>query len=320
MSSYNQQQCWTPNMTGYNQQPKSNTWNSDFKKNGMQHHHNHHDCGHHHHQHHNHVHHHHTSECQPNSPFKKMRNLSNENGKMQRHVSDFQQSHFIDLSQNQISVQSQSKLGKLMEESNENYHNQNSYSASASTNDNSNSDVEIIEDDYAKWINNIPSLHHSKSTFVPHQTTSDYNQQPFQLAKMQSAYSNLNNDNFDDVSSFTGEATRSTQKKRFVNREERFEFNQKIEKMKKTEMCRNIIMYQHCKYGDSCSYAHNMDELVPKQHLPSNYKTKLCSQYQEQGYCMYGQRCQFLHSIYDLSDKSNINYKRGLAEEARLTW
>lgn len=90
--------------------------------------------------------------------------------------------------------------------------------------------------------------------------------------------------------------------------------------MKKTEMCRNIIMYQHCKYGDACSYAHNMDELVPKQHLPSNYKTKLCSQYHDDGYCMYGQRCQFLHSIYDLSDKSKLSYKRGLAEEARLTW
>jgi len=89
--------------------------------------------------------------------------------------------------------------------------------------------------------------------------------------------------------------------------------------MKKTEMCRNIIMYQNCKYGDSCSYAHNVDELVAKTHLPSNYKTKLCSQYQEQGYCMYGQRCQFLHSIYDLRDKAKLSYKRGLAEEARLT-
>lgn len=89
--------------------------------------------------------------------------------------------------------------------------------------------------------------------------------------------------------------------------------------MKKTEMCRNIIMYQHCKYGDSCSYAHNMSELVPKSHLPSNYKTKLCSQYQNEGYCMYGHRCQFLHSTYDLSDKTNLSYRRGLAEEARLT-
>lgn len=79
-------------------------------------------------------------------------------------------------------------------------------------------------------------------------------------------------------------------------------------------------MYQYCKYGDSCSYAHSQNELVPKSHLPSNYKTKLCTQYQEQGYCLYGQRCQFLHSIYDLSQKDKIGYSRGLAEEARLTW
>lgn len=85
-------------------------------------------------------------------------------------------------------------------------------------------------------------------------------------------------DRSDDVStfSFSAEATRP-QKKRFSNKEERFEFNQKIEKMKKTEMCRNILMYQNCKYGDACSYAHNYDELVPKTHLPSNYKTKMCS-------------------------------------------
>lgn len=147
---------------------------------------------------------------------------------------------------------------------------------------------------------------------------------PYQLSKVQSSFGTHNHTHScfeiaDDASSFTAEATRQSLKKKFVNKEERFEFNQKIEKMKKTEMCRNIVMYGHCKYGDSCSYAHNNDELVPKSHLPSNYKTKLCSQYQEQGYCMYGQRCQFLHSIYDLSDKKNLSYKRGLAEEARLT-
>lgn len=122
------------------------------------------------------------------------------------------------------------------------------------------------------------------------QTTSDFSphQQKNPLSKVHSSFSAfINNlpDNIDDISSFTGEATRASQKKKFVNREERFEFNQKIEKMKKTEMCRNIIMYHHCKYGDSCSYAHSRDELVPKQHLPSNYKTKMCQQYHEEGYC-----------------------------------
>lgn len=122
-----------------------------------------------------------TSTYPAQGSFKKMRNLSNENGKLQRHVSDFeanclqsQQSHFINFSQNQISGQ------KVTDDSNEAYYNQNSYSATASTNDNSNSDVEIIEDDYAKSLQNIPTgLIHSRSTIVPHQTSSDYNQQPF---------------------------------------------------------------------------------------------------------------------------------------------
>lgn len=89
--------------------------------------------------------------------------------------------------------------------------------------------------------------------------------------------------------------------------------------MKKTEMCRNMTMYNSCKYGDACSYAHSQEELVPKSHLPSNYKTKICTQFHEEGACMYGQRCQFLHSVYDLTEKDKIGYARGLAEEARLT-
>jgi len=50
-----------------------------------------------------------------------------------------------------------------------------SASSKASTNDNSNcnSDVEIIEDDYAKSIQALPGLMHSKSELVNHQTTSD---------------------------------------------------------------------------------------------------------------------------------------------------
>lgn len=65
----------------------------------------------------------------------------------------------------------------------------------------------------------------------------------------------------------------------------------KIQKMKKTEMCRNMVANGYCKYGQDCSYAHNNDELMAKTHLPSNYKTKLCTQYQDQGYCLYGERC-----------------------------
>jgi len=287
---------------------------------------------------------------------KKIRNLSNSDTKMQRFASDHftmygnngKQAHGKQFGQNQISVQNQSKapFNQFQKTNDSNnfadWQQASTLSSKCSTNDASNSDVEIIDDDYAKTLQPVPALfQQSKSTY---QTTSDaiqngnlIQQQPYQLSKVYSSYAsskchhnhnhhhcghhlNCSSNDSDELNNFAGEATRSSQKKRFVNREERFEFNQKIEKMKKTEMCRNIVMYHHCKYGDSCSYAHTMDELVPKQHLPSNYKTKFCTQYMEEGHCMYGQRCQFLHSIYDLSDKTNLSYKKGLAEEARLTW
>lgn len=89
--------------------------------------------------------------------------------------------------------------------------------------------------------------------------------------------------------------------------------------MKKTEMCRNIVNGGHCKYGAACSYAHHESELVTKTHVPSNYMTKICSQFHDPEVmcCIYAERCQFLHSQYDLREK--LNYRKGLAEEARLT-
>ena len=86
----------------------------------------------------------------------------------------------------------------------------------------------------------------------------------------------------------------------------------------KTIMCRNMVTHGHCKFGDECSYAHHESELVQKREMPSNYKTKLCTQFHETGFCLYGDKCQFLHSTYDLREK--LDYKRGLPEEARLTW
>ena len=113
-----------------------------------------------------------------------------------------------------------------------------SSSSKASTNDNSNSncssDVEIIEDDYAKSLQSIAPLSHAKSTIITNQTTIDHQRLPFGLQKLHSTYStskhhhhhNCDHDHFDDCSStFTGEATRSTMKRKFVNKEERFEFN-----------------------------------------------------------------------------------------------
>lgn len=139
------------------------------------------------------------SDSQTRVSFKKLRNLSNEDNKLQRHVSDFQAhgqqanlTHSKDFSQTQISVQNNQlkngcftiNLGKDEESNGKGFlhHKISSASSKASTNDNSNcnSDVEIIEDDYAKSISSLPGLMHSKSELVSHQTTSDSMvQQPF---------------------------------------------------------------------------------------------------------------------------------------------
>ena len=63
------------------------------------------------------------------------------------------------------------------------------------------------------------------------------------------------------------EATRKKQKKLFANVEERQEFNQTVEMKRKTEMCKNIIHFGECKFGNNCSYAHTKEELLKKKHV-----------------------------------------------------
>jgi hypothetical protein len=72
------------------------------------------------------------------------------------------------------------------------------------------------------------------------------------------------------------EATRKKIKKAFANDQERQEFNSNVEKKKKTEMCKNMVHFGECKFGDNCSFAHSVTELQKKKHVPSNYMTKLC--------------------------------------------
>lgn len=138
------------------------------------------------------------SDSQPFVSSKKLRNLSNENNKMQNNASGFkglrgqvQQSQNNDFSQNQISDQS-TKNGNFLinlpkdyldnvqgdvdpfELSGKSLASTVASSVQDNSNSNCNSDVEIIEDDYAKTLQPMtPSLIHSKSTTVnPNQTTS----------------------------------------------------------------------------------------------------------------------------------------------------
>ena len=54
-------------------------------------------------------------------------------------------------------------------------------------------------------------------------------------------------------------------------------FRENYEKKKKTELCKNFEMFGHCKFGNTCSFAHGSHQLAMKTHLPSNFKTKMCT-------------------------------------------
>ena len=82
----------------------------------------------------------------------------------------------------------------------------------------------------------------------------------------------------------------------------------------KTEMCHYWEMYGKCKYGNTCAFAHGIDELN-KRKMSSNYKTKPCKQFFEIGYCTYGIRCQFSHKLSkEIEEENKISYMKILKE------
>ena len=65
----------------------------------------------------------------------------------------------------------------------------------------------------------------------------------------------------------------------------------------KTELCKYYEINGYCKYGDSCAYAHGVENLRSKVTNTTYYRTKKCVQFFENGYCPYGNRCQFAHQL-----------------------
>jgi hypothetical protein len=65
----------------------------------------------------------------------------------------------------------------------------------------------------------------------------------------------------------------------------------------KTELCKYFEINGYCKYGESCAYAHGVENLRSKVTNTTYYRTKKCVQFFEHGYCPYGNRCQFAHQI-----------------------
>ena len=84
--------------------------------------------------------------------------------------------------------------------------------------------------------------------------------------------------------------------KRYSNQKEKEFFFEKIKRKKKTELCKNYELYHDCYYGDSCCFAHGIDELRDNILLPS-YKTKMCKSFIENKTCNFGIRCSYQHKI-----------------------
>ena len=85
-------------------------------------------------------------------------------------------------------------------------------------------------------------------------------------------------------------------RKRYSNQKEKEFFFEKIKRKKKTELCKNYEFYHDCYYGDTCSFAHGLDELRDNILIPS-YKTKLCKSFVENKFCNFGIRCSYQHKI-----------------------
>lgn len=65
----------------------------------------------------------------------------------------------------------------------------------------------------------------------------------------------------------------------------------------KTEMCKNWIENNECRYGRKCQYAHGKDELAHfRSAIPDDkHRTKNCRTFYKEKACMYGSRCMFRH-------------------------
>ena len=84
----------------------------------------------------------------------------------------------------------------------------------------------------------------------------------------------------------------------------------------KTELCKYYEINGYCKYGDSCAYAHGIENLRSKVTNTTYYRTKKCLQFFENGYCPYGNRCQFAHQL--TSNIINNPYDRKMTYKKTL--
>lgn len=66
----------------------------------------------------------------------------------------------------------------------------------------------------------------------------------------------------------------------------------------KTELCKNWIENNQCRYGKKCQFAHGQDELAAYKALANTddkQRTKNCRTFYQTKQCAYGSRCMFRH-------------------------
>jgi hypothetical protein len=147
---------------------------------------------------------------------------------------------------------------------------------------------------------NMPAIRGSQSSHEPAPCHGYYYRDPREVKAEGTAWSTRSNSD----SNHSQSSSLSTEKKlRPGGREPKAskpkkksaapipDLNQNTYKVKyKTELCRNFELQGVCKFGESCCYAHGMQELRSKTHLNSNYKSKICKHFHGEGGCPYGLR------------------------------
>jgi len=151
------------------------------------------------------------------------------------------------------------------------------------------------------------------SNFIDRRFNNDYlltNNKNFKISNDQSQsfslgskskYENILTDGFNEVMNIGPNVNLKFPKKGDRSEEQKEFFKRKINKTKKTEMCKNWVLFGDCFYKDNCSFAHGEHELRNKLLLQNNdnqkYKTKPCRTFIEKSFCPFGNRCQYTHEV-----------------------
>lgn len=103
-------------------------------------------------------------------------------------------------------------------------------------------------------------------------------------------------------------------RKTFLSEEEKQRFVQTYRSKEKTELCKNWEVYGWCKYGNTCSFAHGIEELRSRTDMHPIYKTKQCKPFAESGLCLYGKRCLFIHNHLTIEQQKSALYTNMLKD------